>query len=339
MYEHEHLTAVDIVSRMHAAYETVKLRTVQRLLQEYRKSGKIQALPKGGSHPKQVTSSEVESKIVELVKNDNELTAYTLTNKLDEAFESDPTYHTPKLRTIYSILHRNRLSFSVMVNRPDDYNSDSTKHKRWAYVHDIAEPLFTPDNTIFIDETPFASHHHRTHGWSPIGTTAQRNTSTIRGTNHSVIAAMSPRHGLVYWKIKRTEESEEYETTGVGAEVFKDFVKELLQRPLLKQRSSFFFCVMDNVNFHKSPAIKALFSRQHQYQLLPPYSPFLNPLENVFHSWKSKFRGLKHRNDEEVVAAITKSAEELSTEKNTFLNCFAHTKKYYKQVLNFESIM
>jgi transposase len=338
MYTQDHISGTEIFSRMKSTHEKVTLRTIQRLIQQYTKTGRVEAKRKGGCHPNQRISSAVEQKIVELVKNDNELTAYTLQFELDKAFESDPTYHTPALSSIYKVFHRTNLSLTVMVTRPDGWNSDSTKQKRWCYVHDVAQPLFTPHNTIFIDETPFASHHHRTHGWSPIGTVAKRTSSTIRGTNHSVIAAISPVHGLVYWKFKRTEESEEYETKGVGAEVFKNFVKELLQQPLMKNRSLFFFCVLDNVGFHKNTSVQTLINRHHQYQNLPPYSPFLNPLEYVFSSWKSKFNRLKHRNDEEVVEAITKSAEELSTELATFLRCYEHTKKYYPRVLNFEDI-
>jgi transposase len=45
---------------------------------------------------------------------------------------------------------------------------------------------------------------------------------------------------------------------------------------------------MDNVRFHKAPAIITLFKDSvHELVFLLPYSSFLNPIENVFSKWKN----------------------------------------------------
>jgi len=107
---------------------------------------------------------------------------------------------------------------------------------------------------------------------------------------------------------------------------------------IFTKKGSFYFIVMDNVGFHKCPAIINLYNRKHHHTLLPPYSPFLNPIEYVFSQWKTKFKRLQHRNDEEVAEAIDKSSEELQEDLSYFFKVYNHVKKYYPRVLNFESI-
>ena len=95
---------------------------------------------------------------------------------------------------------------------------------------------------------------------------------------------------------------------------------------------------MDTVGFHKSREVVTLYNKKYKHTLLPPYSPFLNPIELRFSQWKSIFMGLSHKTDEEVWAAIESSAKTLNENKDRFLQCFQHTRKYHKAVLAFENI-
>ena len=95
---------------------------------------------------------------------------------------------------------------------------------------------------------------------------------------------------------------------------------------------------MDNVGFYNSREVVTLYNKKHKHTLLPPYSPFLNPIELRFSQWKSICMGLSHKTDEEVWAAIESSAKTLNENKDRFLQCFQHTRKYHKAVLAFEDI-
>ena len=45
---------------------------------------------------------------------------------------------------------------------------------------------------------------------------------------------------------------------------------------------------MDNVRFHKMKIVEELvLDYGHNILYLPPYSPFLKPIENVFSKWKN----------------------------------------------------
>jgi transposase len=51
---------------------------------------------------------------------------------------------------------------------------------------------------------------------------------------------------------------------------------------------------MDNVAFHKNAGVRSNIERRgNRLLLLPPYSPFLNPIENLFSKWKEIIRGVK----------------------------------------------
>jgi transposase len=338
MHENDHLGATRIASLLQGAHEHVTRTTIQRFLTRYNRTGEVLARPHGGIHPDQRHPPHVRSRVVQLAEENAERTVGDIKIIMDREFENDPLYIRLPPSTIRRILHDAHLSTKLLRNRPTPYNTPSTKHLRFTYVHDVAEPLLTAENTIFIDETPFASHMHRARGWSAIGTPAFRNTSTVRGKNHSVIAAISPTHGLIHFKIKRTEEDEEYETKGVGTQVFIDFTKDLLRKPPLSTPRSFYFVVMDNVGFHKNREVVELYNRKHKHTLLPPYSPFLNPIELIFSQWKSIFQHLPHTTDAEVWTAIENSAQKLNEDKSRFLNCYKHTRKSHKAVLDFEDI-
>jgi transposase len=44
---------------------------------------------------------------------------------------------------------------------------------------------------------------------------------------------------------------------------------------------------MNNIRFHRSVVIRVgIESKGHVLLFIPPYSPFLNPIENLFSKWK-----------------------------------------------------
>jgi hypothetical protein len=338
MYTQDNRKPKEITRMLQAVHTEVSYRTVARLISVYKRTGEIVPKPKGGSHPDQETPDVICKRIRELVLENNEHSASTIQCQLDLDFEGEDFYITPGLSTIYALMHRMNLSKKVLRVRPKAYNSYKTKHARWKYVHDVAIPLLKPENVIFIDETPMASHQKRTHGWSPIGKPAFRKNDVIKGKNHSVIAAISPIHGLISYRIKRTEKDARYQTKGVGEQVFREFTKELLSMDMFKKKDAFYFFVMDNVNFHKNCKTKDLYNKKHHHTLLSPYSPFLNPIEYTFGHWKSKFRRLEHRNDDEVMDAIDRSAEKMNEDLSYYMHVYKHVQKYYPRVLNMEDI-
>jgi transposase len=83
--------------------------------------------------------------------------------------------------------------------------------------------------------------------------------------------------------------------------------------------------VMDNVRFHHNNEIlERIRSRGHLVKFLPPYSPFLNPIENMFSQWKQLVRSGSPQNEDELLALIESSFLEISDE---------HCSNYYRNML------
>jgi hypothetical protein len=68
---------------------------------------------------------------------------------------------------------------------------------------------------------------------------------------------------------------------------FLAFLRELFQR-LPNSRRELHSCCVDNVRFHRVKEVTdAIQDAGHEVVFLPPYTPFFNPIENMFHQWKS----------------------------------------------------
>lgn len=82
--------------------------------------------------------------------------------------------------------------------------------------------------------------------------------------------------------------------------------------------------VMDNLSSHKSiRAVNAIEAIGARVIYLPPYSPDLNPIENIFSKVKQLLRGLRPRSLEEIVAAVRKVLPKITHDdiESVFLHC------------------
>jgi transposase len=82
--------------------------------------------------------------------------------------------------------------------------------------------------------------------------------------------------------------------------------------------------VLDNLSSHKtSSAVAAVEKVGAQMVYLPPYSPDLNPIENVFSKLKQLIRGSRPRHWRQVIQAIKQALLSLTSIDlaNAFLHC------------------
>ena len=71
-----------------------------------------------------------------------------------------------------------------------------------------------------------------------------------------------------------------------NSELIYTYFEEIL--PRLKNKS---VIIMDNASFHKGKELKDLFENyNHKLVFLPPYSPDLNPIENMWGTVKTNLR-------------------------------------------------
>ena len=144
--------------------------------------------------------------------------------------------------------------------------------------------LFSTDKFVWIDETGSdARDQARRYGYALLGQTPVVHRFHSRGTRTNAIAAICSS-GLV---------SLELTTSTVNQEVFFDYIRGSLIPNMMpfdgiNPRS---IAVMDNLSVHHVTEILDLFHEAMILVLfLPPYSPDLNPMEEVFSYVKSYLR-------------------------------------------------
>lgn len=143
--------------------------------------------------------------------------------------------------------------------------------KCWYKLHFSAK-----EKIIYIDETGFESSTQRDYGWSHKGKIVQGFRSGHKRPRTTMIGALAGTKLLSPFLFQGT----------TNATIFNMWLKESLL-PVLEENSTI---VMDNATFHKSQETKDIVKAARcKILFLPPYSPDLNPIEQVWANIK-KYR-------------------------------------------------
>jgi transposase len=162
---------------------------------------------------------------------------------------------------------------------------------------------------IFIDETWAKTNMTRLRGRAPIGQRLIAKVPHGHWQTTTLIAALD-RSGIRCSTLV---------DGAVNADVFEAFVQQVLL-PTLNTGD---FVVMDNLSSHKRWRTRELIrSRGAEVLYLPPYSPDLNPIENVFAKIKQHLRTLACRTRQSLWETMQSVLDRVSTSDAT--NCFRH---------------
>ena len=131
----------------------------------------------------------------------------------------------------------------------------------------------------------------RVYGRAPQGQRLVLPCPYARGSKYSIISAISISEVIAAL----------YTSGSVDSNVFLHFLEYSLG-PNLKSNQT---VILDNVSFHKVKGVKELIkSSGAQILYLPPYSPDLSPIENMWSKIKSYLRKLEARCNETFRKAI-----------------------------------
>jgi putative transposase len=144
---------------------------------------------------------------------------------------------------------------------------------------------------IFIDETWTATNMARRHGWADVGARALGFVPNGHWKTTTFLAGLTGE-GLVAPMVLDGP---------INGDIFLDYVEQVLV-PELREGD---IVILDNLSSHKSEAAEAMIRTQGARLLfLPPYSPDLNPIEQVFAKLKSILRKVKARTVDALWTAI-----------------------------------
>ena len=148
----------------------------------------------------------------------------------------------------------------------------------------------------------------------------------LRTKNLSICAAMSI-NGMILSKI--------FERPLKGPDVLEFLL--LLKETLTTKGISNAGIIMDNAAIHKYSGLKNIENEINiKVVYLPPYSPFLNPIENCFSKWKNYVKRSNANSEEELKRAIDEGWQKIS--KDDCTGYFNHMKSFIIKAKNCEII-
>nr|XP_024654404.1 uncharacterized protein LOC112430389 [Maylandia zebra] len=239
------------------------------------------------------------------------------------------------LTTITRTLSKHRVRMKQLYTVPFERNSERVKELRRQYVQRVMEleANQAPHEFIYIDEAGFNLAKRRRRGRNVIGKRATVDVPGQRGANITMCAAIA-NAGLLLHRCQVGP----YNTERLLA-----FLNDLHQRLVPEQGQEgenmrTFVITWDNVAFHHSQAITTWFEVHPRLVslFLPPYSPFLNPIEEFFSAWRWKVYDHQPHDQMSLLEAMDAGSRDITVD-----DCqgwIRHTRRFYPRCIDLDNI-
>ncbi|XP_007232845.3 uncharacterized protein LOC125799434 [Astyanax mexicanus] len=297
---------------------------------------RIERLPVGGGRGR-IFNAEQEAAVVNMVLANNAIRL----REIKAAVIADQgvfrNIHTVSEATIDRVLRRNHMAMKQLYRVPFQRNSEAVKEARCQYVERIMELEAEGAHHIFIyvDEAGFNLCKVRRRGRNLIGNRATITVPGQRGANITMCAAISNDGVLCHIPTIGP-----YNTERLIA--FLNALYDILippqERGLLRPGMPRFVIIWDNVAFHHSRIVNEWFAVhcRMMVQFLPPYSPFLNPIEEFFSAWRWKVYNHRPYEQMPLLNAMTAAAQDIDAE--ACQGWIRHARRFFPRCIARENI-
>jgi transposase len=282
----------------------VSVSFVTRLLQLYRSTGSVEPRPHGGGHPA-VLSPEDFERLGEYIRDRPDATLEECRGHLGSSCS---------LATISRALSKLGLPRKKKVPRAAEQDSPEVAEQRRAFCEALAD--VDPRRLVFVDECGANTAMTRRYARAPEG---ERVYTDAPGHWESVtltcgLRLSGPVAALAFAGAMNTAMFEEY-VEGV-------LVPELRPGDVV---------IWDNLQPHKSEeAIEAVEAAGASVVPLPPWSPDLNPIEEMISKVKAVIRSIAARTTGAVYAAFAAGLHDVTLEN--IAGWFGHRAAYARQL-------
>jgi len=257
-----------------AAHNGVKYKTAYRWV----RSGNPEQQQRGGLRESRRKISNVHvDAMITWIEEDCTITLKSIKERLYQDF--DVTF---SLQCLSEHLNAQLFTYKCVHVQPISANSDNNKQKRKEFVEQLLNYQSEEKIIVYMDETNVNLFCKRSYGRAIRGNRARRMDGNCRGPNLHIIAAVSI-HGLIHWERKR------------GAfknEDANSWLRRMLQSCQSRNLSNVVI-VCDNAPCHSrflEVTQEEAFKDMCVLLKLGPYSPMLNPTENLWSAMKSKVK-------------------------------------------------
>jgi transposase len=264
----------------------VSLSFVTRLLQLYRSTGSVEPRPHGGGNPAVLTPEDLE-RLREFLRQRPDATLEECRTHLGASCS---------LMTISRALSRLGLPRKKKIPRAVEQDSPRVRERRREFREGLAG--IDPKRLVFVDECGANTAMTRTHGRAPAG---QRVYADTPGHWDSITLTCGMRLGGAMAGLAFPG------ATNTGT--FEAYVEEVLA-PELRPDD---VVIWDNLKPHRSEeATEAVEAAGAEVVPLPPYSPDLTPIEEMFSKVKGAMRSAAGRTKEAVYEAFASALHDVT---------------------------
>lgn len=301
-------------------------KTIYHIIYRYKKSGNITSGHRGGYCQSKINEEIGEKLLVFIDKQyDSTLTEMGIFLKENCGLEVSNT-------TISKYLKYQFITYKRIIPVVNGRNSEEVKTKRYDYVCRILGENWISSNCIYIDETSIHMWLHSEKGRSKKGEVLAHIVPNNRGPVLSLVMAINKK-GVIHW------------TSVVGSFNHEKYQKFICDLSLKVDHNVQYYMIHDNATIHNRTITT---TERHEIVHLPPYSPFLNPIENMFGVLKSKLRkqmtrtpGIINMAPEEKIQTMNRYVADIIADDNfkNFKNYYKKTKNYYLSAMKKEDIL
>lgn len=188
-----------------------------------------------------------------------------------------------------------------------------------------------PHEFIYLDEAGFNLTRRRRRGRNIIGQRAIVQVPGQRGGNITICAAIS-NHGVLHHHVTMGAYNTQHLMTFLA-----NLRNNLLE--LENHEDTMYVIVWDNVSFHRAMQIQEwinLNNAQFLNLFLPPYSPFLNPIEEFFSSWRWKVYDRQPYTRVDLIEAMDLACGDIGEEQCQ--GWIRHSRRFFTRCLERENI-
>ncbi|XP_060762799.1 uncharacterized protein LOC132872186 [Neoarius graeffei] len=258
--------------------------TVAAIIRTFRNENRVERQQHHGGRGR-IFSQEQETAIVNMFLANNAIRIREIQNHILEDITIFNNIDAVSLSTTHQVLQRNQLWMKQLYRVPFERNCGRVKNLRRDYVERILEMDAHPilHEYIYVDEVGFNLTKSRRRGRNIIGQRAIVNVPGQRGGNVTMCAALT-QNGVLHHHATLGP----YNTGHILT--FLDNIHDILAPKEENPEQARFVVIWDNVSFHRSQLVQNWFVNHPHFSVvnLPPYSPFLNPIEEFFSTWRWK---------------------------------------------------
>jgi transposase len=264
----------------------VSLSFVVRLLRHYRTTGSLEPKPHGGGRQPALSPAQLK-RLAALIRKKPDATLEELRQSLGVECST---------MAIVRALKKLKITRKKKVLHAQEQDSPEGQQKRRDFVAEIAG--IDPKRLVFVDESGANTSMTRTHGRAPVG---ERVHGAVPGHWDSVTLICGLRlSGVTAPVVFRG---------ATDTPAFRSYVEQVLV-PELQSND---VVIWDNLQPHKAAAVVAAVEQAGARVVpLPPSSPDLTPIEEMFSKVKGALRSAAGRTTVAITGAIGSALHDVS---------------------------